>query len=270
MSNGLLTRIDKPNFMMDNWGKTETATVQQGESNLSEVAKRLGISLQALLEANPQIKDPGQLTPGHELNLPEKQSVVPLLPSPAAPRSEPDSASGYITGERDLQGVMMRASLEAFFRTGDAEEKPAAESKDANRRSIFDDDIDEPEVPYKETIAGIVEATISMGNRMSTLDSRLDAAKVPAKLRDELRAQLSKQGGSDLNLLDQVDAALASKDPSGAIKSMVIQGRVKDYYSSFESTYEINGKTGESCSAFPDHGRFQRTARTPSRNTCSE
>lgn len=51
-----------------------TATIQQGESNLSEVAKRLGVSEKALKDANPQIKST-KIQARQELKLPGKQQV---------------------------------------------------------------------------------------------------------------------------------------------------------------------------------------------------
>ena len=51
---------------------TSTATVQVGEHDLGQVADRLGVDRQALLQANPQIKDPSKLTAGQDIHLPEK------------------------------------------------------------------------------------------------------------------------------------------------------------------------------------------------------
>lgn len=50
-----------------------TTMVQQGESNLSEISKRLGIPEQALRDANPQIKG-NKVQAGQELKVPEKHS----------------------------------------------------------------------------------------------------------------------------------------------------------------------------------------------------
>jgi hypothetical protein len=50
------------------------ATVQVGESQLSEVAQRLGIDTNSLQNANPQISDPAKLKVGQEIYLPQFQS----------------------------------------------------------------------------------------------------------------------------------------------------------------------------------------------------
>ena len=57
----------------DNSNKTaSTATVQLGESDLGQVASRLGVDKNDLLAANPQIKDPSKLTAGQDIHLPDK------------------------------------------------------------------------------------------------------------------------------------------------------------------------------------------------------
>ena len=54
------------------------ATVQLGESKLSEVAQRLGVDPDSLHNANPQIADANKLKVGQELNLPEFQPAQNL------------------------------------------------------------------------------------------------------------------------------------------------------------------------------------------------
>lgn len=49
----------------------QTATVRQGDT-ISTVASRHEVTEKQLLESNPQIKDPKQLSPGMELNLPQQ------------------------------------------------------------------------------------------------------------------------------------------------------------------------------------------------------
>src|SRR5690242_18601015 len=47
------------------------ATVQVGESSISQVAQRLGCDPTSLLHANPHLTDPADLKAGQELNLPD-------------------------------------------------------------------------------------------------------------------------------------------------------------------------------------------------------
>jgi LysM repeat protein len=48
------------------------ATVRVGENTVSDVASRLGLDANTLLQANPQIKDPNQkLNAGQDIHLPQ-------------------------------------------------------------------------------------------------------------------------------------------------------------------------------------------------------
>jgi LysM repeat protein len=49
-----------------------TTTVQLGESNLNQVANRLGVDTNDLLAANPQIQDPSKLKVGQDIHLPNQ------------------------------------------------------------------------------------------------------------------------------------------------------------------------------------------------------
>jgi peptidoglycan hydrolase-like protein with peptidoglycan-binding domain len=51
-------------------------TVQKGDS-LSKIAKQNNVSLEALLEQNPQIKDPSLIKPGQEIKLPTSDKTPP-------------------------------------------------------------------------------------------------------------------------------------------------------------------------------------------------
>lgn len=59
-------------------GDKSVATVQLGESKLSEVAQRLGIDSDSLHKANPQVGDPNKLKVGQELNVPQLQAAQNL------------------------------------------------------------------------------------------------------------------------------------------------------------------------------------------------
>jgi type VI protein secretion system component Hcp len=58
------------------------ATVQLGESQLSQVAQRLGVNTSDLAAANPHIADPAKLTVGQDIHLPQTQSA-PVANPPA-------------------------------------------------------------------------------------------------------------------------------------------------------------------------------------------
>ena len=79
--------------------------------------------------------------------------------------------------------------------------------------------------------------------RMKTLPGELEKANIPKNVREELLKQLSSKSGPDLKqALDRTDQALKSKDATGDVKSLVMQGRVDGYFQSFNATYEVNGK----------------------------
>jgi hypothetical protein len=63
------------NFGIGNDLPYRTETVQLGENRLSDVAERTGYELSSLLKANPQIKNPDDLTPGQEIKLPHEMPV---------------------------------------------------------------------------------------------------------------------------------------------------------------------------------------------------
>src|SRR5690348_10078876 len=68
-----MTRIDSASSSSiagdhaSNSAGTEIATVQVGESDLSQVAERLGLDLPSLLEANPKLANCGILQPGQDI-----------------------------------------------------------------------------------------------------------------------------------------------------------------------------------------------------------
>jgi LysM repeat protein len=55
-----------------------TAVVQLGENSLSGIANRVGVDLNDLIKANPQISNPDKLTAGQEIRLPSPGS--PAMP----------------------------------------------------------------------------------------------------------------------------------------------------------------------------------------------
>jgi hypothetical protein len=75
---------------------------------------------------------------------------------------------------------------------------------------------------------------------MSMLPKELEKANIPKEVRDELMKQLSGKSGDDLRkTLDQAEAALKSKDTTGDVKSLVMQGRVDAYMQSFNQEYTL-------------------------------
>lgn len=61
-----------------------TYTVQRGDT-LTAIAREHGVSLPALLAANPQIRNPNLIHPGQAVNLPGRTAAPPPAPGAAAP-----------------------------------------------------------------------------------------------------------------------------------------------------------------------------------------
>lgn len=73
-------------------GPTEYA-VRPGDT-LARIARRLGVSPEALLRANPQIRDPDRIFPGQALRIPDGQGPSPAVTSPASLRDTYERAPG--------------------------------------------------------------------------------------------------------------------------------------------------------------------------------
>lgn len=81
---------------------TNTHRVRRGDT-MWQIARDHGVSLQKLIAANPQVRNPNLIYPGQELNIPS-QAAAPSSPSPAAPARprpvprQPDANGDYQRG----------------------------------------------------------------------------------------------------------------------------------------------------------------------------
>jgi LysM repeat protein len=94
--------------------KEGTTLVQQGESNLKEVSKRLGVSQQALRSANPQIRGI-KVQAGQELKLPSKSESAKQDSAPQSSRASSDASNR--TAEMKLTGRYVEATLRNHVET---------------------------------------------------------------------------------------------------------------------------------------------------------
>lgn len=93
-----------------------TDFVQLGETRLSDVADRLGLDLNRLTKANPQIQDANDLTPGQEIHLSKDPPSVPLRdPDAQVAMSNSTRTSTLLrASSSDPTGAnMMKAMLDA-------------------------------------------------------------------------------------------------------------------------------------------------------------
>jgi len=100
-----------------------TYTVKPGDT-LSKIAKRKGVTLAQLLQANPQIKNPNKIRVGQVINVPNG-SAKPIAPKPApatpvAPKPAPAPAPPSTTAAGALGAAIAAelGSLSAKYETG--------------------------------------------------------------------------------------------------------------------------------------------------------
>ena len=135
-------RVDTTGSMPGGWSgqDADATTVNSGESTLAQVASRLGVSLEDLQNANPQITNPSGLTPGLELRMPP--AAKGEMPASRATEGAPADATSAALKRMDsnMDGLAMRAvlgSVSAFTSAADsggsggggiAQEPPVLES----------------------------------------------------------------------------------------------------------------------------------------------
>jgi LysM repeat protein len=97
-----------------------TYKVKPGD-NLSKIAKRYGISLAQLLQANPQIKNPDKIQVGQVVNLPDtSMDTTQPLPSNVVPAITPTpttTAAPAATGAAAAAGAIGQAIAETLLGT---------------------------------------------------------------------------------------------------------------------------------------------------------
>ena len=82
---------------------TSGHTVKRGET-LSKIAKDHKLSLNDLIKANPQIKDPNLIVVGQQLNIPQGNGVASPASQPAA-SSAPASASATASTSANARDI---------------------------------------------------------------------------------------------------------------------------------------------------------------------
>ena len=71
--------------------------IERGQT-LSSIAKKYGLSVQQLLAANPNIKDPNKISAGMKLNLPSAQPSAQTGTTTAADKFMKDASGRTIMG----------------------------------------------------------------------------------------------------------------------------------------------------------------------------
>jgi LysM repeat protein len=84
-----------------------TITIQKGQT-LSGIAKEQGTTVDALLKANPSIKNPNLIYAGSALNLPEAPKPTPVAPGASgSPQPAPVTPSSTVIVD-SIDGVVRR------------------------------------------------------------------------------------------------------------------------------------------------------------------
>jgi hypothetical protein len=114
------------------------ATVQVGESKLSEVAQRLGVDTNSLQNANPQISDPAKLKVGQEIHLPQpsqtlKQNDEAGLQSQGSQSGRPHAPIGDALTKNVMQARLSATDLAQV--PGGAQQADIQHMKFANKVS---------------------------------------------------------------------------------------------------------------------------------------
>lgn len=81
-----------PAFDFDHGSERPVATVQLGETSLSDIARRLGIDKDGLQQANPQISNPTSLKVGQQVQLPPRHTSPAPIESDAGPQILPSNS----------------------------------------------------------------------------------------------------------------------------------------------------------------------------------
>ena len=94
--------------------------VLEGESNLRDVAARLAVLYELLLQANPQILDPENLTPGQEIRVPTAGEPATEACAEVAPSKPSASEVQGRSMERQLESQMLKAQALGMMPPGSA------------------------------------------------------------------------------------------------------------------------------------------------------
>lgn len=191
--------------------QTGTAVVGETEKNLSDVAKRLGVSVESLKEANPEITDSSPLSPGQKLKLPgDKSSESSPPPANDPPPRTSQSDSRTRLAEQGFDGTLMRADLNSRLPTF-----PGPVNQDPVEKIKMMQFIGEGPDKLGKQIADVAKYDPATASKMFDAVSNGFASADQAVLAAELAKNLSDQDLKKLTnkpegrrFLDQVEGAI--------------------------------------------------------------
>src|SRR5438309_1581915 len=123
---------------------SSTAAVRSGEGTLSQVASRLGVDLDDLCRANPQIANPNSLTPGQEIRIPATATGGPPASNATDGTSDEGAAGGVPTDaskrmESRLDAAVMRVLINSASRGAMPADSGVSGKGGVKREPVLDD-----------------------------------------------------------------------------------------------------------------------------------
>jgi len=119
----------------------KSPTVQLGENSLSQVAARLGIEKDHLLQANPHIKDPSNLKVGQEIHVPthptpKSESSVATPPVTVHAKDFPTPPIGDPLAASAMRAQIDGATFPPIGTHGDGKSDPEVDAGGADIESL--------------------------------------------------------------------------------------------------------------------------------------
>ena len=153
-------------------------TAQVGENSLSQIAARLGVDLQSLLAANPQIPDPNKVQAGQDIHLPPCGDINTRQDTPGGS----DSGSGPTLSRAPLGDPLAKTLVQAKLDGGNTGTGPTQISGDAKQFT-----------PYAGPGGGGGGGSIhSFASKPPDRTLHTPDAKTLGQLNDKLQAALKK------------------------------------------------------------------------------
>jgi spore coat assembly protein SafA len=162
--------------------EVQTHTVERGDT-LSEIAEKNGVSLSALIAANPQIKNPDLIYPGEKISIPEGDGA-----KTAAPSDSGSSARSELTTNDQARAAQVRSAAAGSSSGNDILSSISADGASAR-------------TARQDGLSGGVSSSRTMANT--------DASRV-LKYKDAFNAAGAKYG-----LPPALLAAIASRESRG-------------------------------------------------------
>jgi len=125
------------------------ATVQLGESKLSEVARRLGVDPDSLHNMNPQVADANKLKVGQELNLPEFQPAQNLEQNDAESSLQSQSSQSSLP-RAPLGDSMAKNAMQARLLASDLSQVPGGAQQINPKQLKIAEKVQTYDVAFKE------------------------------------------------------------------------------------------------------------------------